>query len=91
MTPRPKRQPKLVIVEWLDSAQPMPGWRFLDDLPPLVVVRCLSVGWLVAENKHVKVLAPNIGGLNGEDAQASGFIRIPVACIVRQKGLAERG
>jgi hypothetical protein len=78
------------MVEWLDSAQPLPAWRFLDDLPPLEAVRCFSVGWLVAENKRVKVLVPNIGDVeSGGSAQGSGFIRIPVASIVRQVRLAE--
>lgn len=86
------RRPRLVLVEWLDSTQPLSGWRFLDDLPPLDVVRCYSVGWLVAENKGVKLLAPNLGDLqSGGSRQGSGFIRIPSAAVVRQRELIERG
>jgi hypothetical protein len=50
------RLPYLVLIEWLDSAQPLPAWRFLDDLPPLEVVRCYSVGWLVAEGEAMLLL-----------------------------------
>ena len=84
------RLPKLVLIEWLDSAQPLPAWRYLDDLPPLEVVRCCSVGWLVAEGKGVKVLAPNIGNVEtGGSPQGSGFIRIPTASVTRQVRLVE--
>lgn len=73
---------KLVLVEWVDSAQPLPNWRFLDNLPPLDAVICRSVGWLVGETKTVKMLAPNIGlADDGTFEQASGFIRIPTRCI----------
>ena len=84
------KRPHLVLLEWVDSAQPMPAWRFLDDLPPLEVVHCFSVGWLVAEDKGVKILAPNIGKEAGGVSQASGFIRIPAASVVRQVRLFER-
>jgi hypothetical protein len=80
----------LLLVEWLDSAQPMPGWRFLDDTPPLDVVRCVSVGWLVAKSDQVWMLAPNLGCCGeGEDTQASGFIRIPALAVVRSVSLLE--
>lgn len=85
-----KHLPQLVMIEWLDSAQPLPSWRHLDDLPELAVVKCVSVGWLVAENDDVKMLAPNIGGCcSGENSQASGFIRIPASAVTRIVGLAE--
>jgi hypothetical protein len=75
---------KLLLIEWLDSAQPLPNWRFLDDLPPIECINCRSVGWLIAETEKVVMLAPNIGN-NGE--QASGFIRIPVRSIVSKRTL----
>lgn len=69
----------LLLIEWMDSAQPLPSWRFLDDLPPVEAIRCQSVGWLVGETEQVKMIAPNIGGAF---EQGSGFIRIPVRCIM---------
>jgi len=30
---------RLVLVEWIDSAQPVGGWHFLSDVPALKVVR----------------------------------------------------
>ena len=83
--------PPLVLIEWVDSAQPIPGWRHLDDLPKLEIVRCLSVGWLVAENDEIRMLAPNLGDVaSPENGQGSGFIRIPIAAITRQVLLCER-
>ena len=82
--------PKLVLIEWLDSAQPEPAWKHFDDLPRLDVIRCVSVGWLVAENGATKMLAPNIGDFySGGNKQASGFIRIPAASVTRMANLAE--
>lgn len=76
---------KLYIVEWVDSVQPVASWRALDDLPELAVIQCVSVGWLVAKSKQVIMLAPNLGGGEGVTRQGAGFIRIPVASIVRKK------
>lgn len=80
----------LVLIEWVDSAQPVGSWRYIDDLPELEPVRCVSVGWKVAENEHVTMLAPNIGDFEtAQGPQASGFIRIPRACITRVASLVE--
>lgn len=80
----------LVMIEWLDSSQPLPGWRYLSDMPPAEVVSCVSVGWLLGDGDEVKVLAPNMGNLDDEDAmQASGIIRIPACCVKRVAKLVE--
>ena len=67
-----------LLVEWIDSAQPIAAWMFLDNMPCMEVIECVSVGWLVAETDEVLMLAPNLGNTESEgSAQASGFIRIP--------------
>ncbi|HEY9544744.1 MAG TPA: hypothetical protein VIR56_01985 [Solimonas sp.] len=78
-----------VLIEWLDSAQPIPGWRLLSDLPNPDVVKCESVGWIIGETDDVLMLAPNIGDRGGDSEQASGFIRIPVVSITRRVTLLE--
>jgi hypothetical protein len=84
-------KPKLVLIEWVDSAQPVSGWHFLDAAPALEAIRCYSVGWLVGENKHTKMLAPNIGNFEGGgSSQGSGFIRIPARSITRLVQLVEK-
>lgn len=81
MTKRRKIAPKnpLLLIEWMDSVQPVPGWQFLNDAPALEAIRCQSVGWLVGETAKVKMIAPNIGG---DFEQGSGFLRIPVRSIM---------
>lgn len=52
---------------------------------------CASVGWLLHDRKRVKILAPNMGGLDSEgNVQASGVMRIPSRCVRRIKKLRER-
>lgn len=79
----------LVMVEWEDSAQPIPGWGYLASMPVQTAVKCVSVGWLIQDG-CVKAVAPNMGGIeeNGS-VQVSGVIRIPTRCIVRITKLAE--
>lgn len=85
-----KRKNKLVLVEWVDSTQPVPSWHYLSSPPPLEVVECVSVGWLIGKRKGVLMLAPNLGDIQGGGtAQASGFIRIPTAAVTRLAELVE--
>ena len=79
----------LVLVEWLDSAQPVPGWRSCDDLPPLEVIRCQSVGWRLDKNEQVLMLAPNLGRADSDEPQGCGFMRIPTASVTRTVALRE--
>jgi len=72
----------LVMVEWVDSARPVPDWIYLADYPEPSVVRCVSVGWLIHDGAHVKALAPNMGDVGTDNMQVSGVIRIPARCIV---------
>ena len=79
-----------ILVEWIDSAQPIATWLFLDNLPRMEVIECVSVGWLVAETDKVLMLAPNLGGIDSEDsAQGCGFIRIPKSAVTRRIALVE--
>lgn len=81
---------KLVLIEWEDSAQPVSAWHYLSEMPKLEIVRCVSVGWLVGDMGGVKMLAPNIGDFDsGENAQASGYIRIPSSAVTRVVELKE--
>jgi len=57
--------PPLVLIEWLDSGQPVPGWQWLEALEPRQPHLCVSVGFLVQDDASAKVLAPNLGASNG--------------------------
>jgi hypothetical protein len=82
-------QPPLVLVEWLDSGQPIPGWQWMDGLERRVPHRCLSVGFLVQDDEHAKVIAPNLGSSGGDDEwdQASGLITIPTPAVTKLERL----
>ena len=77
-------EPKLVIVEWEDSAQPLPGWRWFSEFEDYSVNLCRSVGWLVHGDRDVTALAANVSGMDADDSlQMSGLIRIPTRSIRR--------
>lgn len=78
------------MVEWEDSTQPVSNWRYLNDPPPLEIIQCVSVGWVIGKSDKVIMLAPNIGDYeSGEGAQGTGFIRIPKSSITRIVELQE--
>ena len=79
-----------ILVEWIDSAQPISAWMFLENKPSLEIIQCVSVGWLVGETDDVLMLAPNLGDIeSGGSGQASGFIRIPKSALTRRVELIE--
>jgi hypothetical protein len=72
---------KLVQVEWEDSARPISAWQWIDDYELPNIVRCVSVGFLIANTKSAIALAPNLGDTQQERIQACGIIRIPRSAI----------
>jgi hypothetical protein len=80
----------LVMIEWEDSAQPIPAWRFLADFEAPGIIVCASVGWMIRDDDQMKALAPNMGALNDENSvQVSGVIQIPTRCVRRITPLSE--
>jgi hypothetical protein len=70
----------LVFVEWMDSRLGE-GWTVLEDLRPrLQVVRCQSVGWIIARDSKSLTLASHFGD---NPDQCCGDMTIPVKVIVR--------
>lgn len=82
---RSAQKPELVMIEWVDSGQPIPGWQWLSDLDPRRAHRCVSVGFLVQDDEQTKVIAPNLAASNGDDEwdQASGLFTIPTAAVTK--------
>lgn len=78
----------LVMIDWVDSRQPVSTWRWLSSCEFQGVVKCQSVGWLIKDDNNIKVLAQNLGDLEGgDDMQVSGTIEIPTACVTGIKNL----
>jgi hypothetical protein len=63
------------------SQKPLPAWGWLDQYTLPDAVRCISVGFLIAENDHALALAPNLGDVEQERAQGCGVIRIPRSAV----------
>lgn len=80
---RPDTPFRLIVVEWEDSQRPLAPWQWLDEFALPEAVRCLSVGFLVAETEAAVALAPNLGDLDQERSQACGIIRIPKCSITK--------
>src|SRR6185312_17402997 len=82
----------LVIIRWQDSAQPIPAWRHLSQLPATRAIECATVGWLLKDDHDVKVLCQSVGDLDSpQNAQASGIMTIPTRCVISIERLTEDG
>jgi hypothetical protein len=88
-----EHSPSLVLIEWLDSGQPVPSWQWLEHIEPRRPHLCLSVGFLMQDDAEAKVLAPNLGASNGSSDwdQASGVITIPASAVQRMVRLDAGG
>lgn len=90
------RECPLVLVEWVDSSQPVSSWKYLTDYleeQNTIAVKCVSVGWLI-QDTEVKMLAPNFGDVlneNEDRVQVSGVIRIPARAVINITKLDEPG
>ena len=80
----------LVMIEWEDSAQPIPAWSYLASFEAPGTIRCVSVGWLIRDDDQMKALAPNMGAIDDENSvQISGVIQIPTRCVLKTTRLSE--
>lgn len=80
----------LVMIEWEDTAQPIPSWSYLASFDPPGTIRCVSVGWMIQDDAQMKALAPNMGAIDDENSvQISGVIQIPTRCVLHITPIAE--
>lgn len=84
MTKRPHPEAHRVEVEWDDSSHHSAGWRSHSEIlaERKRVVRCLSVGLLIADDKHGVTLASSA---HGQDL--AGTMSIPRGCIRKVRPL----
>ncbi len=83
----------IVLIEWVDSHSGR-GWQNFDELEKKAEpLYCRSVGWLIKETEHVKVIVPHIAGEENGDImlQGCGDLVIPTRAIVRVKVLKSEG
>jgi len=70
-------------VEWEDSQLPLPSWQWIDEYQLPNAARCISVGFLIAEQTGAIALAANLGDVDQQRAQGCGIIRIPRSAVLR--------
>lgn len=80
----------LVIIEWMDSRRPDGAWKYLSGNQEWEACKCISVGFLVADDADKKVLAPNMADIDSaSDMQLAGEIVIPTSCVISINQLEE--
>lgn len=79
---------RLVFVEWVDSSR-SDAWQHFDGRTPSLT-SCKSVGWLLRDDKDIKVIAPHVSLADDKDSgQSCGDMTIPTRAVVRMVDLAE--
>jgi hypothetical protein len=77
------------MVEWIDASRLSDGWMDLDAIPEPYPHKCISVGFVVAENDHAKVLVPTIGDVeHANNSHTYGGMMIPRSAITKETVLA---
>ena len=75
----------LVLIEWIDASRLSDGWMDLGGIPEPYPHRCVTVGFLVSENEHAKILVPTIGDTDHpENSHTYGGMMIPTSGIISQ-------
>lgn len=78
----------LVLVEWVDASRLCDGWIDMAAIPDPYQHRCVTVGFLVSENEHAKILIPTIGDTEHPDnSHTYGGMMIPVSAIISETAL----
>lgn len=79
---------ELVCVQWTDASRLNDGWMDLSDIPPPYLHRCVTVGFVIGENKDGIILVPTIGDTEHiENSHTYGGMMIPRHAILSRKRL----
>jgi hypothetical protein len=81
----------LVMIEWIDASRLSDGWMDLAAIPDPYPHRCVSVGFVVAQNKHAKTLVPTVGDVSHpENSHTYGGMMIPAKAILSETILKKK-
>lgn len=79
---------KLVIIEWEDSFETQ-GWTPIEEIKDDIHVsfKCISIGWILAENKRRIIIAPHltVPNISKTNQDATGTMLIPRNSIISMK------
>jgi hypothetical protein len=78
----------LWLIEWVDASRLSNGWMDWGDIPDPYPHRCVTVGFLVSENKYAKILVPTVGDVEHENNRHTyGGMMIPRSAIISERRL----
>ena len=78
----------LVVIEWVDASRLNDGWIDLKDVPEPYPHKCVTVGYVLSENEHGKILIPTIGDVEHiSNSHTYGGMMIPTAAILSERVL----
>jgi hypothetical protein len=80
---------KLVLVEWQDSYNITTNWELISQMPKLISMICVSVGWITQETKDYILIVPHISDIKNKNSLGTGcgVMSIPKSAIVKRKVL----
>ena len=76
-------EPRLVLVEWVDSFGCPTNWTPIDQCQAELLV-CRSVGWLIQDDEDCKVIVPHLSASKHANStqQGCGDMTIPTAAVM---------
>ena len=73
---------KIVKIEWLDSKTASHEWEDIEDLEPLELAICTTVGFIFEETKDYITIVPTVS-----EGHILGRLSIPRKCIKKLRSL----
>lgn len=73
-----------VRIEWLDSRIAPSRWDYIEDLEPLLPLKCETIGFLLEDTPQYKVIVQTVS-----DNLVLGRISIPTVSIVKIEKIKE--
>lgn len=78
----------LVMIEWTDASRLSDGWMDLEAIPDAYLHKCVTVGFVVSENRDGKILVPTIGDIEHPgNSHTYGGMLIPRKAILSERVL----
>jgi hypothetical protein len=76
------------MIEWADASRLSNGWMDLSAVPDAYLHKCVSVGFVVSENKEGKILVPTIADIeHADNSHTYGGMLIPRKAIISERRL----
>lgn len=73
---------KIVKIEWEDSKSASHDWEDIENIEPLKLAICVSVGFIFEETKDYITIVPTVS-----ERHILGRLSIPRKCIKKQRSL----